>query len=98
MNARLSDPITSHMAAYDVQERALTQKDRLLAAFAAHPEGLTDEEAATIAGLPIRSCWWKRCSELREAGLIEHTEQMRLGSAGCNQLVSRITINKENTK
>ena len=86
------------MAAYNVQERALTQKDRLLVAFTAHPEGLTDEEAATIAGLPIRSCWWKRCSELREAGLIEHTEQMRLGSAGCNQLVSRITINKENTK
>lgn len=99
MTARTSDPITSHMGSYDVKERALTQKQRLLKAFFAHPAGLTDEEAALVAGLPIRSCWWKRCSELRDDGLIEHTEQMRLGSAGCNRLVSRIvTTNKENAE
>jgi hypothetical protein len=36
---------------------------KLLEAYRASPNGLTDEEAATVAGLPIGA--WKRCSELR---------------------------------
>lgn len=101
MNARISDPITSHMGDQDVRPRSLSQRDRLLQAFVRHPDGLTDEEAATVAGLSPRSCWWKRCSELRELGLIEHTGLMRLGSAGSKQMVSRIIntpTNKENTE
>ncbi len=91
--ARTTDPITSHLATYDVKHRAPTQRELLLAAFAKHPAGLTDEEAATIAGVPPRSCWWKRCSELRDLGLIEPTGMMRVGSAGSKQMVSRITPN-----
>lgn len=90
MNARLNDPITSHMASYDVKHRAPTQRQRLLWAFEKHPDGLTDEQAAIIAGLSMRSCWWKRCSELRAEGLIEDTGLMRVGSAGSMQMVSRI--------
>lgn len=91
MNARTTDPITSHMASYDVKHRAPSQRDRLLGAFAAvYPAGLTDEEAANLAALPPRSCWWKRCSELRAEGLIEDTGLMRVGSAGSKQMVSRI--------
>lgn len=88
--ARTADPITSHIAGYDVAGRAPTQRERLYAAFAKHPAGLTDEEAAVAAGVPIRSCWWKRCSELRDEGLIEPTGVMRVGSAGSKQMVSRI--------
>lgn len=37
-----------------------------------HPAeyGLTDSEARAIAGISARSCYWKRCSELRAEGLI----------------------------
>jgi hypothetical protein len=35
------------------------------------PFPLIDEEAAITAGVNPRSCWWKRCSELREGGYIE---------------------------
>lgn len=33
--------------------------------------GLTDSEARVAAGISARSCYWKRCSELRADGLIE---------------------------
>ena len=92
-NARTSDPITSHLGAADVEPRALTQRGRLLAAFRAHPDGLTDEEAAILAvGVSYRSCWWKRCSELRDLGLIEPTGEMREGSQGSKRIVCRPVI------
>lgn len=87
--ARASDPSTSRAAARDVSFRAGSQKAKLLGAFA---EGeYTDEEAAVRAGLSLRSCFWKRCGELRDAGLIEFTGQTRRGSAGSACGVSRIT-------
>lgn len=92
MTARATDPLTSHLADRDVRQRSLTQRDRLLNAFISHPDGLTDEEAAVAAQLPPRSCWWKRCSELREQGLIAPVPGLtRVGTAGSKQMVSRIT-------
>lgn len=71
-----------------------TQQARLLAAFAqpAAADGLTDEEAADLAdGVPYRSEFAKRCSELREAGLIVPTGATRKGVAGHERIVSQIT-------
>lgn len=86
---RATDPATSAAGARDVAFRAGSQKAKLLRAFA---EGeYTDEQAATKAGLSLRSCFWKRCGELRDAGLIEFTGQVRQGSAGSACGVSRIT-------
>ena len=54
---------------------------------------LTDEEAADLAdGVPYRSEFAKRCSELRAAALVEVVEGVtRPGVAGHQRIVSRIT-------
>jgi len=62
---------TSVKGAQSVAYRAGSQKALLLKAYkAAYPNGLTDDEAATQAGLPITSCYWKRCGELRQDNAI----------------------------
>lgn len=68
--ARSSDPLTSHLAAEEVKVRAGSHRARLLSVYR---EGLplSDAEAASLADMPERSCWWKRCSELRQGGYIE---------------------------
>jgi hypothetical protein len=49
-----------------------SQRGRLLLAYyEAGDAGLTDDGAARLARIPDSSCWWKRCGELRSAGLIE---------------------------
>jgi hypothetical protein len=49
-----------------------SQRGRILLAYwEAGSSGFTDDEAAQAAKIPDRSCWWKRSSELRQAGLIE---------------------------
>lgn len=68
--ARTSDPVTSHEGGETVALRAGSQKVKLLASyFRAAARGLTDDEAALWTGLD-RSCFWKRCSELRQDGYI----------------------------
>jgi hypothetical protein len=53
---------------------------------------MTDEEAGKMAGLyEVHSCYWKRCGELRQLGLIEDTGTVRKSSCGCDVIVSRIT-------
>jgi hypothetical protein len=93
--ARKSDPLTSHMAAAEVHIRAGSQQWKLLEAFAKHPlRGLTDEEAGIETKLDQikRCCYWKRCSELRQAGLIRASEtETRLSTANKEQQVSYIT-------
>jgi hypothetical protein len=80
--ARGSDPQTSHNAGRSVARRAGSQQHRLLAVYAdaardltrgyvGSAGGLTDSEARAWARLPARSCYWKRCSELRQDGLVE---------------------------
>jgi hypothetical protein len=90
--ARATDPVTSHVAAKMPFKRD-SQRHLLLKGYyaaSASDQGMTDEEAARWAG--IRSgCPWKRCSELREAGLILPTGQTRLSSGGAQQRVCRIS-------
>ena len=90
--ARLSDPTTSDDGIGDVLPRAGSQQHRLLLAYGSRPLGLTNEEAASIAGLlDTRSCWWKRCTDLLAAGLIEDTFTERTASTGSECRVCAIT-------
>ena len=94
--ARKGDYETSKAGAKDVQPRAGSQKAKLLEAFRqAHPKSLTDEQAAILAGVPMMSCYWKRCGELRDLGLIEWvmlpdgSHETRDGSQGTMRNTSR---------
>ncbi len=64
-----------------------------LQAYSTATAGLTDEEAGTVTGLADspRCCYWKRCSELRQAGYISPTGGARASTAGELQQVCRIT-------
>lgn len=93
--SRRDDHATSEAGARDVGSRAPTQRLRLLAVYPAAGEvGLTAEEAAKAAGVSLRSCFWKRVSELAQDGDIEQQvrdgeEVTRKGDAGveCNVYV-----------
>lgn len=91
--ARITDPVTSHQAAASVVKRAPTQRILLLATYGREAAGLTDEEAATISGVIEKrtACWWKRCSELRHAGLLADTGRTRTSMAGEQRMVCVIT-------
>lgn len=88
------DAPTSIAGAHSVAYRAGSQKQRLLAVYVdAGPSGLTDDEAAVRAGLD-RTCFWKRCGELRQDGVIEDTGNVRRGPMfGELRIVSAITEN-----
>lgn len=90
--ARTSDPMTSKLGEKDMRPRRGTQAMRLLVAYN-HVDpslaGLTDEQAATAAGLNNGA--WKRCSDLRRAGFIEPTGLMGLSSFGSAVQICRIT-------
>lgn len=63
---RNPDWVTSVAGAASVAYRAGSQKALLLAAYKdAYPKALTDDEAAEACGLS-RTCYWKRCGELRQ--------------------------------
>lgn len=68
-------PGTSQVTPADQQGISVRQDSQrgqiLLAYLAAGEAGLTDEQAAADAKVPAKSCYWKRCGELRQAGLIE---------------------------
>ena len=96
--ARHSDPETSHKAAA-MPFRRDSQRHRLLAEYASaqdFDDGLTDEEAAEAAGV-FRGCPWKRCSELREMGMIaplrlpDGSVGTRVSTMGAEQRVCKIT-------
>jgi hypothetical protein len=70
VRARATDPETSHRGGQDVQIRAGSQQAILLRSYFVRTEGLTATEAATEAGVSLLSCYWKRCSELRQGGFI----------------------------
>lgn len=90
--ARASDPATSHNAADAILPRSGTAKARLLEAHYAHPEGLTDREAAEWAGLNLRSEYATRCSELVRSGLLCDTEKTRQDpDTKADRMVRRIT-------
>jgi hypothetical protein len=90
--ARHSDPETSHKAAA-MPFRRNSQRHRLLTEYsvaAGFEDALTDEEAAEAAEI-YRGCPWKRCSELREMGMIEPTGEKRWSTMGAEQRVCKIT-------
>ena len=93
VSARRRDPGTSKLAGASVAMRAGSQKDVLLRAYANLTAGLTDEEAGTNSGLARNpKCgYWKRCSELRQAGFITPTGETRTSSVGEQQQVCAIT-------
>lgn len=90
---RDTDPDTSRDAGKAVQPRRGSQQALLLQAYGNARLGLTDEEAGDRTGLSQnrKCCYWKRCSELRHAGLIVDTNVRRDSSAGSPQMVCVIT-------
>ena len=81
--ARASDPVTSQAAARKPRD---TQRLKVLRAYLHGP--LTDEESAVWSG--VRG-GWRRCSELRQLGLIVPTGQTRDSSMGSAMQVCQIT-------
>lgn len=92
LGVRNGDGATSRAALPNLAVRAGSQRAHLLAEYAEH-DGLTDEEAGLVSGLADypRCCYWKRCSELRQAGFIRPTGETRLSTAGEAQQVCAIT-------
>lgn len=90
---RAADPETSRDGARDLKPRQGTQAMELLVAYStARLMGLTDEEAGIRSGLATRGAgYWKRCSDLRNAGLIEATTVTREGRSGSAGRVCVIT-------
>jgi hypothetical protein len=87
---RSSDPDTSRQVS---PMRTGSHRAILLAIYADATLGLTDEEAATRAlaqGHEIRG-YWKRCSDLRTAGLIHDLGIRRALSSGSQGIVCCIT-------
>lgn len=90
--SRASDPETSKQGERDVRPRRGTQAMRLLQAYYDISKtlgGTSDEGAARFAGL--NNGGWKRCSDLRRAGLIEPTGEVVLSQYGSSVQVCRIT-------
>jgi len=87
--ARGGDDWTSHAAVPHLS--AGSQRAQLLRCFAeAGEEGLTAYEAGVVAGL-LHVGYWKRVSDLMNAGLIEKTGGSRLVGTGKWQMVLVIT-------
>lgn len=90
---RIDDPDTSRAAAKDVKPRQGSQVWTLLEQYNNHRLGLTDEEAGVFSGLAQRrACYWKRCSDLRNLGLIEDCKVRRAGTSGSLMMVCVITV------
>lgn len=98
---RHSDPTTSAAAGNAVKRREGsdirtirpgTQRHKMLKAF--EWDEMTDSEAATLAGLNRPGiCYWKRASELRQAGYIVPTGAERPDpDSGKNRAVWAITL------
>lgn len=74
--ARASDPSTSHAAATRIEPKRGTQASQILALIRAYPAGLTALEVERYS--MIRGAW-KRVSDLKNAGLIRTTGEVRDG-------------------
>ena len=91
LGVRADNAPTSKAGAKSLTVRAGSQRALLLSRYAL--EALTDEEAGKASNLSSKPkcCYWKRCSELRQAGYIAVTGSVRASSAGVDQLVCAIT-------
>jgi hypothetical protein len=92
LSVRRNGSATSIAGAKAVTVRAGSQRAKLLKAYHSNPP-LTDEEAGKASGLSLspKCGYWKRCSELRQAGYIRTTGETRVSSAGVEQQVCEIT-------
>ena len=99
-NYRNADPETSKTAGKNAGIRAGSQRHIILLSYFEESQrqefptlGLTDEEAGNVSGLSRKPkcCYWKRCSELRELGLIVPNGEKRNSSANELQMVCIIT-------
>lgn len=90
---RKTDPNTSKAGASSIAMRAGSQRHTLLSVYADAIDGLTDEEAGINSGLANKPkcCYWKRCSELRQAGYIAVTGLTRASTVKEQQQVCIIT-------
>lgn len=70
-HSRKTDPVTSKLSEPDNPARE-THRLRLLGAYGRAGRALTDNEAAALADYNPMLGLWKRCSDLRKAGLIEY--------------------------
>lgn len=86
--ARRNDRPTSRAAARTIEAGGILEQFAN-AYRAAGVRGLTDLEAARAVDADPESCWWKRCSELRAAGLIVDTGETREGTRGRARMVCR---------
>jgi len=92
LGVRRNDGATSGAGAKAMTVRAGSQRAKLLTAYYVHDD-LTDEEAGKASGLSTmpKCCYWKRCSELRQAGYIAPVGDTRVSTAGVEQQVCAIT-------
>ena len=90
VGARNTDPETSHLAAARNPHSRTIDREKVLAAHADNPDGLTDFELAEIVDRQQTSAG-KRRGELRDAGLIEETDMRRAAPSGSLAIVWRIT-------
>jgi|SRR4051812_31098495 hypothetical protein len=89
--SRNTDPDTSHDGEKDVAMRANSQKMKLLNVYDTYGP-MNSEHAARMAGISMRSCFWKRCSELDlDMGFLEDTGKREPGDAGSARIVYEIT-------
>jgi hypothetical protein len=93
--ARRGGPATSKAAAAGIAYRTGSQKARILALYGqAQEDGLTDEEVASFLGWVEVNKARKRCSDLRNEGMIEPVDGgsvTRVGKSGMANLVCAIT-------
>ena len=91
LGVRANNAATSKAGAKSLTVRAGSQRALLLSRYAL--EALTDEEAGKASNLSSKPkcCYWKRCSELRQAGYIATTGVTRTSSAKVEQQVCSIT-------
>lgn len=87
-NVHRGDPDTSHEGSAFIQHRRGSLWHQILAEYA-QEEG-TDEEIAEELSMGMAGVQ-KRCTELRQAGMIEDTGQRRDGRARVPRMVCRIT-------
>jgi len=87
--ARATDLPTAKAAAAQVKPGGA--RYALLKAHLLDLRGMTDEEAALTAGLPLTSEYATRCSELVRAGYLEDTAMTRQGRSGVRRVVRVIT-------
>jgi hypothetical protein len=92
LGVRRDNGTTSTSGAKAMTVRAGSQRATLLATYYSE-QYLTDEEAGKVSGLASlpKCCYWKRCSELRQAGYIKPNGKTRVSTAGVEQQICHIT-------